>query len=89
MAMGANRSRVLWMVLRQAALLSVGGALCGLPLSWFAGRFAKDELVQTSQHDPVTLVAAICLLPLLALIGAWLPALRASAINPVNALRSE
>ena len=89
MAMGANRSRVLWMVLRQAALLSVGGALCGLPLSWFAGRFAKDELVQTSQHDPITLVAAICLLPLLALIGAWLPALRASAINPVNALRSE
>ena len=89
MAMGADRNRVLWMVLRQAALLSIGGALCGLPLSWFAGRFAKDELVQTSQHDPITLVAAICLLPLLALIGAWLPALRASAINPVNALRSE
>jgi putative ABC transport system permease protein len=89
MAMGAQRGRVMWMVLRQAALLSVGGALFGLPLAWFAGRFAKDELVKTSQHDPLALVAAICLLPLLALIGAWLPALRASAVDPVQALRSE
>jgi putative ABC transport system permease protein len=89
MAMGANRSRVLWMVLRQAALLSVGGAAVGLPLAWLAGQLAKDELVMTSQHDPLAMMAALCLLPLLAVLGAWLPALRASAVDPVRALRSE
>lgn len=89
MAMGAQRRGVMWMVLRQAAMLSIGGAAIGLPLAWFAGQFAKDELVRTSQHDPLAMAAAICVLPLLALAGAWIPALRASAIDPVRALRSE
>ncbi|MGA7108146.1 MAG: ABC transporter permease, partial [Terracidiphilus sp.] len=89
MALGANRSNVMWMVLRQAFLLAVLGVAVGLPLAFVAGRFAKDELIQTSQHDPLALVAAICILPLLAVAGTFLPARRAASINPVSALRSE
>jgi putative ABC transport system permease protein len=89
MALGANRGNVMWMVLRQACLLAVIGVAIGLPLAFFAGRFAKDQLIHTSQHDPVALIAAICVLPLLAIAGTLLPARRAAAIDPARALRSE
>jgi ABC-type antimicrobial peptide transport system permease subunit len=89
MALGANRNNVMWMVLRQALWLALIGVAIGLPLAFAAGRFAKDELIQTSQHDPLALIAAVCVLPLLALVGTYLPARRAATINPVSALRSE
>jgi putative ABC transport system permease protein len=89
MALGANRNNVMWMVLRQAFLLALLGVAVGLPLAFVAGRFAKDELIQTSQHDPLALLTAICILPLLAVAGTFLPARRAASVNPVSALRSE
>ncbi len=89
MALGANRGNVMWMVLRQACLLALLGGAIGLPLAFFAGRFAKGELIHTSQHDPLTLIAAICILPLLAIAGTLLPARRAAAIDPAKALRAE
>lgn len=89
MALGANRANVMWMVLRQACMLGLLGVAVGLPLAFFAGRFAKSELVHTSQYDPVALIVAICVLPLLAVAGTYLPARRAAAIDPVKALRAE
>jgi ABC-type antimicrobial peptide transport system permease subunit len=89
MALGAGRATVTWMVLRQACMLALLGVAVGLPLALFAGRFAKGELIRTSQHDPIALIVAICILPLLAVAGTWLPARRAAAIDPVKALRSE
>ncbi len=89
MALGADRGRVMRMVLRQACMLALLGTLVGLPLAWLAGRLAKEELVGTSQHDPLVMIAAICVLPLLAVAGTWLPARRASAVDPVRALRAE
>jgi len=89
MALGANRGDVMWMVLRQAMLLALLGVALGLPLAFVAGRFAKDELIRTSQHDPLALLAAICLLPLMAVAGTYLPARRAARVNPVAALRAE
>ena len=89
MALGANRSQVMWMVLRQAFLLGLLGVGIGLPLAFLAGRLAKEQLVETSQFDPVTLIAAMCILPLLAVAGTCIPARRAAAINPVSALRNE
>lgn len=89
MALGANRSNVMWMVLRQACMLALIGVVIGLPLAFFAGRFAKDELIHTSQHDPLAMIAAICILPLLAVAGTLLPARRAAAIDPAKALRAE
>jgi putative ABC transport system permease protein len=89
MALGANRGNVMWMVLRQACMLAVLGVAIGLPLAFFAGRFAKDQLIHTSQHDPIAIIAAVCILPLLAVAGTLLPARRAAAIDPARALRSE
>jgi predicted permease len=89
MALGANRGDVMWMVLRQAFLLALLGVTLGLPLAFTAGEFAKSELIQTSKHDPLALFAAICILPLLAVAGTYIPARRAASVNPVAALRSD
>ncbi|MGB9416706.1 MAG: ABC transporter permease [Acidobacteriaceae bacterium] len=88
-ALGARPLHVIWMVVRQAAVLAAIGVAVGLPLALVAGHFAQGELIHTSQRDPLTLLAAICILPLLALTGTLLPARRATAINPTEALRAE
>jgi hypothetical protein len=89
MALGSNRGQVMWMVLRQALLLALMGVAVGFPLALVAGRVAQGELIQTSQHDPVAMIAAVCILPLLAVAGTYLPARRAANVNPVAALRGE
>jgi putative ABC transport system permease protein len=89
MALGANRGHVMWIVLRQALLLALLGVAVGLPLAFVAGRLAQGQLIQTSQHDPLALVAAVCILPLLAVAGTLLPARRAANVNPVAALRGD
>jgi predicted permease len=88
-ALGARPLHVVWMIVRQAAILAAIGVTVGLPLALIAGHFAQDELIHTSQHDPLTLILAVCVLPLLALTGTLLPARRATAINPTEALRAE
>ncbi|WP_446743621.1 ABC transporter permease [Silvibacterium acidisoli] len=90
MALGANRASVMWMVLRHAGVLALIGVAAGVPLAFAAGRFAREaELLRTSQYDPLVLLSAMSLLPLLALAGTWLPARRAAAIDPIHALRTE
>ena len=89
MALGASRGSVMGLVLRQAVQLALIGVAVGLPLAFAAGRFAKGELIQTSQHDPLSIIAAVCILPLLAVAGTLIPARRAAATNPVTALRAE
>jgi len=88
-ALGARPLHVIWMVVRQAAILAVIGVAVGLPLALAAGHFAQSELIHTSQRDPLTLILAVCVLPLLALTGTLLPARRATTINPTEALRAE
>jgi predicted permease len=89
MALGADRKQVMIMVLRQSFLLSLLGVGIGLPLAFVAGRLAREELVQTSQHDPLALGVAVCILVLLAVAATFLPARQAAAVNPVSALRTE
>lgn len=89
MALGANRAQVMWMVLRQACVLALLGIAVGLPLAFLAGRLAKGDLIRTSQFDPIVLIAAIFILPLLSVAGTYLPARRAANIDPVTSLRSE
>jgi putative ABC transport system permease protein len=88
-ALGARPLHVVAMVVRQAAILALVGVAVGLPLALAAGHFAQSQLIHTSQRDPLTLLAAICILPVLALAGTLLPARRATAINPTEALRAE
>jgi ABC-type antimicrobial peptide transport system permease subunit len=89
MALGAPRSQVLWMVLRESLMLVGLGMAVGLPLVLMASRFLKGMLFGLAPNDSATVMSAIVLLAAVAAIAGYLPALRASRIEPLVALRYE
>ena len=89
MAFGAAQSDVLVMVIRRAALQVAVGALIGLPVAFACGRVLRSRLYQVGALDPAVLAGATLLLAACALAAAFLPARRASALDPVQALRCE
>lgn len=89
MALGATGTDVLAHVLREG-MIPVGlGLAVGLAASFALGRLVQSILYQTSPHDPFTLIAIAALLATVALLACWLPARRATKINPLVALRAE
>jgi predicted permease len=88
-ALGADRARVIRLVLREAALLLVIGLTMGIFLSLWAGRAASTLLYGLQPHDPVTLISATLLLSVIALAASYAPARRAAALEPMTALREE
>jgi predicted permease len=89
MALGARRSEVLGMVLRDALLLASLGTAAGLPLALAAGRLVESFLFGLSPADPLTLAGAALLMFAVALFAGYLPARRASRVDPMVALRYE
>jgi ABC-type antimicrobial peptide transport system permease subunit len=89
MALGADRSTVLWLVMREALTLVVAGAVAGLPLAFLAGRSLSSLLYNVRPLDVLSYGVAAFLLLAVAAVAAWLPARRASRIDPMTALRSE
>jgi predicted permease len=89
MALGADRNRVIRLVLREAALLLAAGLVAGSLLSIWAGRAAATLLFGLQPHDPATLAGAMLLLGGVALAASWGPARRAAALDPMAALRDE
>ena len=89
MALGAERRAVLWLVLREVALLSIVGIAGGLAISLYATRFVKAHLFGLSATDPATLAIAAATIALVAFLAGYLPARRASALDPMLALRTE
>ena len=89
MALGAQRSDVLFLVLKRAAMLLALGLACGLIGAWFSTRVLSAFLFGVSGHDPATLVSVCALLAVCGLVAAFIPARRAASIEPVNALRAE
>jgi ABC-type antimicrobial peptide transport system permease subunit len=88
MALGATRADVLRMVLREGmALVSVGLAV-GVLLALAVGTGLRGILYQVSEHDPVSFAGAALLLSAAALLACYLPARRATAVEPTEALRS-
>jgi ABC-type antimicrobial peptide transport system permease subunit len=89
MALGADRGRVVKMVLR-GAFWQVGiGLLVGIPAAIGAGRLIADQLYGVKAWDPVMLGAAVAMLGVAALVAAIIPAQRAANLDPVEALRAE
>jgi len=86
MALGADRSDVLWMVLREALLLVAVGLAAGIPLAGFAGRAISALLIGVAPADPVAFSIGAVLLLVVAAVAAYLPAHRASRIEPMTAL---
>jgi predicted permease len=89
MALGAQRSQVLWMILRESLLVSLMGVLVGLPLAIFGGRLLQAMLFGLSAGDPLILLLAIALLFAVTLAASVIPAGRALSIDPIVALRYE
>jgi putative ABC transport system permease protein len=86
MALGADRQTVLWMVLREALSLVVLGAIIGLPLAFLAGRSMRTLLFNVQPADPWSFVVGGAVLMAVAAVAAYLPAHRASRIEPMVAL---
>ena len=89
LALGAQRGQVRAMVLREAALLTVAGVAAGLAVALGCVRLVKSMLYGLTPHDPVSLTVAPLLLLAVALLASWLPAARASRVEPMIALRHE
>jgi len=89
MALGAQPRQVIEMVMREAARLLTIGIVAGSALSLAVGRGAGSLLFGLKPYDPATLVAAAALLATIAAAASYLPARRATEVDPMVALRHE
>ena len=89
MALGAERARVLRMVLSEVFLMASGGVVLGLIAAFFATRRVQAQLFGLSPSDPITLVGAMGVLLTVAMLAGFGPARRATSIDPNVALRGE
>jgi predicted permease len=86
-ALGATRGQVVWLVLKDAMAQAGVGLLVGIPCALAAGRLLADQVYGVKTSDPVTLCIAAVLLSACAAIASAIPAIRASGVDPVTALR--
>lgn len=89
MALGAERSRIVWMVMRETILLVFIGIVLGVPAALGAARLVSSQLFGLSPSDPFTLLVAATVLIAVASLAGLLPARKASKVNPLTALRYE
>ena len=89
MALGANRSKVVALVLRRALLLVAAGLAVGIPVALVGGRLMRTQLYGVNAYDPLSLASAVLVLAASAALAGFIPARRAASIEPANALRTE
>jgi predicted permease len=89
MALGAERVRVVWLILRQTAVLLCIGLAVGLPAASLAARLVASQLFGLRVMDTLSFALAVAVLLIVGLIAGLVPARRATQINPIVALRAE
>ena len=89
MALGAQRGRVLRMIVAEAMALTAAGAVVGTAASLLLTRLMKDLLFEVAPGDPLTLGVVTTTLLAVALAASYLPGRRATRVDPVVALRAE
>ncbi len=88
-ALGARTRAVQWMILSESLLLLAVGVGLGLPLTLLATKYIKDQLFGLSALDPITFTVALIVVSTMTLLAAWLPARRATKVDPMVALRCD
>jgi len=88
-ALGADRGRVIWSVVGQPTRLVAAGLVLGLAGTWAVGRLAQKLLFGVSAMDPVTLIAVSLVLLGVGVVASYVPARRATRVDPMVALRSD
>jgi ABC-type antimicrobial peptide transport system permease subunit len=89
MALGAQRAAVQWQVMRETVMLVFAGALAGLGVTLITSRVAVSLLYGVSPTDPLVITSAIGVIGAAAFLAGWVPARRASRVDPMVALRYE
>jgi predicted permease len=89
MALGARRETILKMVLCETLWIVLAGIVVGLPLAWIGTRLLESQLFELSPHDPSTIFLATSAIFAVTVIAGFLPARRASRVDPLVALRYE
>jgi predicted permease len=89
MALGAHATQVRNMVVREGAVVTAAGIVIGLAVSWLLARSMEGLLFGVKSHDPIVFVSVPLFLGTVALLAVWIPASRASRVNPVESLRCE
>jgi len=89
MALGADAREVRRLVLRQVGIMVLVGGVIGLAGAFALSKGAQSMLYQMSGADPVVMTSSVLLLALVALAAGYVPALRASRVDPMQALRHE
>jgi predicted permease len=88
-ALGAQRSGILWLILRESLLLVLIGAAIGVPLVFAAGKWISSLLFGLQPADPVALAFAIALMFVIGVLASYIPARRATRVDAMVALRQE
>jgi predicted permease len=89
MALGAGRARVLGMILRETGVMIVIGVVVGIGFTAACWRLVSSKLYGLSTLDPLTIASATVILAAVAIVAGYIPAARASRVNPTTALRHE
>ena len=88
-ALGAGPASVTWMILGEALALTAAGVIVGVPVALVAARAARGQLFGVGVFDPPSVAGAVLVLVLSAALAGYIPALRASRVAPLEALRTE
>jgi putative ABC transport system permease protein len=89
MAIGADSGKVVSLVLFQGLKLAAFGLVLGLGLSLVLVKLLQSQLYEVSAFDPVNFISVAAILLLVGSVACWIPAWRATRVNPVDALRAD
>ena len=89
MAIGAARRDVLWLVMREVLFLLAAGIIVALPVSWALTQSVRSQLYGIQPTDPLSIAVATLVIAAVAVAAGYIPARRATRVDPMNALRYE